>query len=120
MTIPVQKSPEDVALLNELMGWLEKNSEMKRSPDEAKLEVAEFAMQVFRHADDEDRSGNATKETALGFHGTISLSLHRDTCRHPLPVHSSLLVLIPVRIFLLAYLSARANYLLFRFRLLFL
>jgi len=63
------KSPEEMAQLQEWMTWLEQNKHIKQdtTPEDAKHHLENFALQVFQQADDVDRTGKATKQTAVAF-----------------------------------------------------
>jgi hypothetical protein len=83
--IKAAKSKEDKLLLSNLMGYLETQKASKAvAKDEAKLRCEAFALQVFTHADNEDRkAGPATtpaewKQTALAFH---SAYIFMDVCK---------------------------------------
>lgn len=72
-----EKSPEDMKFLGDMMGWLEGNANLKMDNDEAQAKLQQFALQVFEHADTEDRSKPITKQTALKFH---TASTFFDVC----------------------------------------
>lgn len=73
MQVKGKKPPEVLQVLNDLMGWLEKNTSLKLDKDEGRARVEAFALQVFSHADNTDREGKATRNTALAFHASFVL-----------------------------------------------
>jgi len=62
-----KSDPACNAVLGDLMQWLETNKAALGPTEDNKIEVELMALQIFKRADDEDRAGNATKNTAVAF-----------------------------------------------------
>lgn len=63
------KSPDDLKLIGQIMTWMEQNQSVVQglSKEDARAHVENFALQVFSQADNEDRNGHITKQTAASF-----------------------------------------------------
>ena len=67
------RTPEVMDVIKALMAKLEETKPNigKLSSEEAQHRVEQYALLVFKHADDQDRAGVATKKTALAFHAAF-------------------------------------------------
>lgn len=77
------KNKEDMKVLGGLMTWLEQQKQLKAVPkEEAKTRCEAFALNVFTHADNEDRKAPGTapewKAVALSFHAAY---VFMDVCK---------------------------------------
>jgi vacuolar protein sorting-associated protein VTA1 len=81
MDVP-DRDADATAYIGTLMDQVEQMKKaaasVMKGEEQDKLAVENFALRVFAHADNEDREGRATRDTALGFHAA---SVFMDVCQ---------------------------------------